>query len=41
MGRRVISKGMEFIMSEQEAEAKESGQAKKAPRKTKEVLPND
>ena len=41
MGRRVISKGMEFIMSEQEAEAKEAGQAKKAPRKTKEVLPSD
>ena len=31
MGRRVISKGMEFIMSEQEAEAKDAGQAKKRP----------
>jgi hypothetical protein len=41
MGRRVIAKGMEFIMSEQEAEAKEAGQVKKAPRKTKEALPSD
>ena len=40
MGRRVIAKGMEFIMSEQEAEAKEAGQAKKAPRRTKEALPS-
>jgi hypothetical protein len=41
MGRLVISKGMEFIMSEQEAEAKEAGQVKKALRKPKEVLPSD
>jgi len=40
MGRRVIVKGMEFIASEQEAEAQEAGQAKKAPRRTKEALPN-
>ena len=41
MGRAVIGKAMEFIVSEQEAEAKEAGQAKKAPRRTKEVLPNE
>lgn len=41
MGRLVISRGMEFIMSEQEAEAQEAGQAKKASRKPKEVLPSD
>ena len=40
MGRRVIVKGMEFIASEQEAEAQEAGQAKKAPRRTKEASPN-
>jgi hypothetical protein len=31
---------MEFIASEQEQEASEANAAKKAPRKTKEVLPN-
>ena len=41
MGRRTIAKGMEFIVSEQEAEAKEAGQAKKTPRRTKEAPPND
>jgi hypothetical protein len=41
MGRLVINRGMEFIMSEQEAEAQEAGQAKKASRKPKEVLPSD
>ena len=41
MGRAVIGKAMEFIVSEQEAEAKEAGQAKKAPRRTKEVSPNE
>jgi hypothetical protein len=41
MGRRVIAKGMEFIRSEQESEEKEAGQAKKAPRRTKEALPSD
>jgi hypothetical protein len=41
MGRRTIAKGMEFIVSEQEAEAKEAGQAKKAPRRTKEALPSE
>ena len=41
MGRAVIGKAMDFIVSEQEAEAKEAGQAKKAPRRTKEVSPNE
>ena len=41
MGRAVIAKAMEFIVSEQEAETKEAGQAKKAPRRTKEALPNE
>ena len=41
MGRRLIAKGMEFIASEQEAETKEAGQAKKAPRRTKEAFPSD
>ena len=40
MGRPVIAKAMEFIASEQEQEASEANAAKKAPRKTKEVLPN-
>jgi hypothetical protein len=40
MGRSVIAKAMEFIASEQEQEASEANAAKKAPRKTKEVLPN-
>ncbi len=41
MGRRVIAKGMEFIMDEQQAESKEAVQAKKAPRRMKEALPSD
>jgi hypothetical protein len=40
MGRPVIAKAMEFIAAEQEQEVADAGAAKKAPRKTKEALPN-